>query len=108
MSRILLSRCIPLVAVLFGCADLASMNVAAETESPAGRGSSRLKLDRHWEVHLVHGSHHDLGYTDLPSNVLRAHDGHMDKVLEFCEQTADWPEDSQFRYAVEQAWSVLH
>jgi hypothetical protein len=26
---------------------------------------------RRWEVHLVHGSHHDLGYTDLPSNVLR-------------------------------------
>ena len=63
---------------------------------------------RRWEVHLVHGSHHDLGYTDLPSNVLREHDGHLDKVLDFCDETADWPEESRFRYVAEQAWSVLH
>ena len=63
---------------------------------------------RRWEVHLVHGSHHDLGYTDLPSNVLHEHDGHLDKVLDFCDETADWPEESRFRYVAEQAWSVLH
>jgi hypothetical protein len=63
---------------------------------------------KHWEVHLVHGSHHDLGYTDIPSNILREHDGYMDRVLKFCEETADWPEESKFRYVAEQAWSVLH
>ena len=63
---------------------------------------------RHWEIYMVHGSHHDLGYTDLPSNVLREHDEFLDDVVRFCEQTADWPEDSKFRYVVEQGWSVLH
>lgn len=63
---------------------------------------------RHWTLHMVHGSHHDLGYTDLPSNVLRQHDDYLDRVLDYCDQTDDWPEDARFRYAVEQAWSVLH
>jgi hypothetical protein len=108
MSRILLTRCITLAAIVIGGADFSPAGVSAEKEGPAGQDSSRSKLDRDGEVHLVHGSHHDLGYTDLPSNVLSEHDAHMDRILEFCAQTADWPEDSKFRYAVEQAWSVLH
>ncbi len=63
---------------------------------------------KHWEIYLVHGSHHDLGYTDIPSNVLSEHDHHLDKVLEFCEQTQDWPDEVKFRYVIEQAWSILH
>ncbi len=63
---------------------------------------------RHWEIHLVNGSHHDLGYTDLPSNVLREHDLIMDDVLRFCTDTDDWPEETRFRYVVEQGWSILH
>ncbi|MCS7221977.1 MAG: glycoside hydrolase family 38 C-terminal domain-containing protein [Anaerolineae bacterium] len=64
--------------------------------------------ERHWEIYLVHGSHHDLGYTDLPSNVLREHARFLDDVLRYCEETADWPEESRFRYVIEQGWSVLH
>ncbi len=63
---------------------------------------------RHWECHLVHGSHHDLGYTDLPSNVLREHASYLDRVIELCEQTDSWPEESRFRFVVEQAWSALY
>jgi len=63
---------------------------------------------RHWEVHIVQRSHHDLGYTDLPSQVLRDHDAFLDDALRFCDQTADWPDESQFRYVVEQGWSALH
>src|SRR5262249_33264970 len=33
---------------------------------------------RHWQVDVVHGSHHDLGYTDIPSNILREHARHLD------------------------------
>jgi hypothetical protein len=64
--------------------------------------------ERHWQVYLVHGSHHDLGYTDLPSNVLREHDRFLDQVLDYCTETANWPEESKFRYVVEQGWSILH
>ena len=64
---------------------------------------------RRWEVHLIQYAHHDLGYTDLPSNVLAEYDGFMDQVLAFCMETEDWPEeDARFRYECEQAWSVVH
>ncbi|NLE43951.1 MAG: hypothetical protein GX620_04465 [Chloroflexi bacterium] len=62
--------------------------------------------ERHWDVYLVQVSHHDLGYTDLPTNVVREHLGFLDDVVRFCEQTADWPEESRFRYTVEQGWSL--
>ena len=61
---------------------------------------------RRWQVYLAHASHHDLGYTDLPSNLLREHAGFLDDILRYCAETDDWPEASRFRYTIEQAWSV--
>ena len=49
---------------------------------------------RRWEVHLVQTSHHDLGYTDLPSNVLGDHVRWLDEALEFANQTQSMPEPS--------------
>ena len=63
---------------------------------------------KHWEVYLVHYSHHDLGYTDMPSRVLDEHAEFLDRILDYCEQTENWPDDVRFRYLVEQAWSVVH
>lgn len=68
----------------------------------------KLEPQRHWNVYLVHLSHHDIGYTGLPTDVLREHDGYMDDILRFCEETEDWPFDSKFKYTVEQSWSVMH
>ncbi len=65
------------------------------------------KPERHWKVYVVPVSHHDLGYTDLPSNVRREHCRFMDEIVRFCEETEDFPEESKFRYNVEQAWSIL-
>jgi len=62
--------------------------------------------ERHWEVYLVHYSHHDLGYTDLPENVLREHVEILDQALDYCEQTADWLPEDRFHYLAEQSWSV--
>ena len=60
-----------------------------------------------WEVHLVHYSHHDLGYTDLPSNVIQEHIGFLDDVLQYCEETEGWPEEIKFRWLVEQGYSLV-
>lgn len=70
--------------------------------------SVKLEPRRHWNIYLVHLSHHDLGYTDLPTNVLPEHDGFMDDILRFCEETENWPDDAKFKYTVEQSWSVMH
>jgi len=60
-----------------------------------------------WEVHLAHYSHHDLGYTDLPSNVIREHIGFLDDVLKFCQETESWPDEARFRWLVEQGYSIV-
>lgn len=62
---------------------------------------------RHWEVYLMHFSHHDLGYTDLPADVLREHAAILDDVVRYCDETASWPDDSRFRFVAEQAWSLV-
>ena len=49
---------------------------------------------KHWEIHMVHFSHHDLGYSDMPTELQEEHAGFMDQVLDFCEATANWPEES--------------
>lgn len=77
-------------------------------ESVVDRRQVQLRPPRRWTVHLVQMSHHDVGYTDLPSSVLREHDGMLDEVIEMAEVTRDFPEESQFRLTVEQAWSMDH
>lgn len=62
---------------------------------------------RHWSVHLVQFAHHDFGYTDIPSNVLREMAGYLDDCLLYCRQTDDFPGESRFRYTIEQGWSLL-
>lgn len=66
------------------------------------------KPGKHWTTYLVQVSHHDLGYTDLPSNILSEYEAIFDDILAYCRETDDWPEDAKFRYTVEQAWSILH
>ena len=63
---------------------------------------------RRWRVHLVQRSHHDVGYTDLASHVLRQHDEFLDSVIEMAAATRHFPDDAQFRVVVEQAWSLDH
>ncbi len=63
---------------------------------------------RHWKVHLVQLSHHDVGYTDLPSRVIRLHDEYLNQAIDLAAATRRFPEESQFRITVEQAWSVDH
>lgn len=60
----------------------------------------------HLRVHLVQHSHHDVGYTNLPSAVLTEHCEFLDSVIDMAEVTADYPDDARFRMVIEQAWSL--
>ncbi len=78
----------------------------------SGNVLSEMTIDwkpkRHWTIYLVQYSHHDLGYTDIPQNVLDEYIGFYDSIIEFCEETDNWPEDVKFKYQVEQLWSLLY
>ncbi|MHB1357751.1 MAG: glycoside hydrolase family 38 N-terminal domain-containing protein [Anaerolineae bacterium] len=67
-----------------------------------------LHPQRKWVVHVVQLSHHDPGYTDLPSLVLREHDHMLDEAVDHAEATASFPDDARFRIVIEQAWSIDH
>jgi len=80
--------------------------------SVKGKVKDKRKIDwepqRHWEVYMVPISHHDFGYTHTLDQSLERFDGFYDQILDYCEQTDHWPEDSKYRYTCEAAWSIRH
>lgn len=72
------------------------------------RSIVKVQPPKHWVVHVVQLSHHDPGYTDLPSLVLREHDRHLAAAIDMAEATKEYPEDARFRIVIEQAWSADH
>lgn len=51
-------------------------------------------------------THHDLGYTHTIDELLPLYCRYYDSVLDFCDATAAYPEEAQYRYTVEQFWSL--
>ncbi|HVK23147.1 MAG TPA: hypothetical protein VM677_17460 [Actinokineospora sp.] len=64
-----------------------------------------LRPVRHWEVHLVHHSHLDIGYTDPQGRVVAEHLSYLDSALRLVKETDDWSDDARFRWTVESLWS---
>ena len=56
---------------------------------------------RQWQVYLTQLSHFDWGYTGTQDQVMQSRSRFLDQVIEFSKQTADWPEDSRFRWTVD-------
>lgn len=73
-----------------------------------GIGAVRTELHppRHWEVHVVQLSHHDPGYTDVPSHVLEESTEFLKQILDDMDARDDYPEDSRYRITVEQTYSI--
>lgn len=77
--------------------DVATVNQVVEWRQP-----------KHWRVHVIQLSHHDVGYTDLPSRVLTEHARFLDAAIDMAASTQDFPEEARFRIVVECMWSLLH
>ena len=63
---------------------------------------------KHWEICLIPISHHDLGYTNTIERVLQLYCEIYKDVLQFCEETENYPEEAKFRYNAEGAWSLQY
>jgi len=72
-----------------------------------GAGSLTFTLlpQREWSIHVVHHSHFDFGYTDPQSTVIAQQRSYLDSAIELARRTADWPEESRFRWNVEALWA---
>src|SRR5438093_43462 len=58
------------------------------------------------EVHLIHHSHTDFGFTDLPSTAWDFHVEHLRQAIQCAEDTKDYPEEARFRWVCESLWIV--
>jgi hypothetical protein len=52
-------------------------------------------------VHLIHHTHHDYGYTDVPAAALRGWNDFHDQALDLIAASAGHPEEARFRWTCE-------
>lgn len=65
-----------------------------------------LVPQRRWSVYLFHHSHTDIGYTELQTRIARNHVEYLDSVIDYCDQTKDYPDDAKFRWNIEVSWAL--
>jgi len=57
-------------------------------------------------IHIIHHSHTDFGYTDLPSTIWALQVDFIRQAMRFAEQTAGYSEEARFRWTCEAALVV--
>ena len=65
-----------------------------------------VRLSPHRDVHLVHHSHTDIGYSHLQAEVEKIQNNNIWKALELIDRTKGYPHDSRFVWNVESLWAV--
>lgn len=58
------------------------------------------------EVHLVHHSHTDIGYSDLQQHVAATQNNNIREAIALIEKTKDYPDAAKFRWNIESLWAV--
>ena len=66
----------------------------------------KLRPARKWTVYLIHNSHEDPGFLDLPSKLRERFIPFIDNAMKFCAETQDWPDGSQFKWNIEVGYLV--
>lgn len=72
-----------------------------ENAGPTVSGDYTLQPQRKWEIHVIHSTHTDVGYTDLADRVRRQLAAHYRTVLKTCQATENYPPEAKFRWVVE-------
>jgi len=59
------------------------------------------------EIHILHHTHIDVGYTDLQPEIWDKHLEYLDNVLDYCTRTDSYPQEAQFRWVCEFSWPMI-
>ncbi|HOD51391.1 MAG TPA: polysaccharide lyase family protein [Candidatus Hydrogenedentes bacterium] len=65
-----------------------------------------LEPVRKWEVHILHHTHLDIGYTHVQTEVMTRQWEHLEKAIELARATRDYPEGARFKWLPEGLWAV--
>lgn len=66
----------------------------------------RLKPVTPKEIHLLHHSHVDIGYTHVQEEVEEMQWDHLELAIELAKKSEDYPEEARFRWNTEVMWAV--
>jgi len=58
------------------------------------------------EIHIIHHTHVDLGYTDLPSTALDFLGSYVRDAIRIAKKTATFPEEARLHWTCEVAWQA--
>ena len=67
-----------------------------------------LKPVTYRELHFIHHSHTDIGYSHLQPDVMKIHLRNIDDALRMIAATRDYPEEARFKWNIESLWAVDH
>ncbi len=65
-----------------------------------------LKPVRKWQVHMLHHTHLDIGYTHTQDEVERLQMKFLDQAIEIGRRTDDYPPEARFKWLPEGLWPV--
>lgn len=65
-----------------------------------------VKSVRQWDVHIIHQTHLDIGYTHTQEEVLAMQVRHMKAALKEIKRTKNYPPESRFKFHPEGMWAV--
>jgi hypothetical protein len=77
----------------------------------AGKSDSvavRVEPVRKMQIFILPHSHHDLGYTDLQSNVEEKQMSNISRGIDLARKTADYPPGARFVWNLEVLWGADH
>lgn len=67
-----------------------------------------LKPVTYRELHFIHHSHTDIGYSHLQPEVLKIHLRNINDALDMIAATRSYPEEARFKWNIESLWAVEH
>lgn len=71
-------------------------------------GEDQLELApvRHWELHIVHQTHLDIGYTHTQEDVLELQVEWLRRAMDYIDASRDFPDEARFTWHPEGMWAV--
>lgn len=89
-----------------GCEKTGQLEISMHNGTRTISNALRVLPVRKWEIHLIHQTHLDIGYTHKQDDVLRMQVDHFHKAMQYIEASRDYPPEARFRWHPEGMWAV--